>query len=334
MKDIYARTNNFCLVFLTLVTATLALSHTKAALLPFIFAIFSYSILSPLVRWFQLYLKFPRPLAIFGSVFFLGLILSLIVLVLTTSIENFIQGASKYQDSLYSTIGRVEKQLSFFQLDLELKHLKEMTSTFLSLAQSFTGHLLSFIGNLVLVFIFTIFMVAGENTPKATNPLFGEILDKISSYTSAKFFLSVATGFIIWLILLVFHVELAFIFGLLTLLLNFIPTIGSIVAVILPLPLVFLQYQFTWPFFFILSAMGLTQFIIGNIIEPKILGDSMDLHPIAILIGLMFWGVVWGIPGMFLAVPITAVLKIVFSRIEATKPVSEILSGRIPARNI
>ena len=61
------------------------------------------------------------------------------------------------------------------------------------------------------------------------------------------------------------------------------------------------------------------------------LGEHLDLHPVTILLFLMFWGLVWGIAGMFLAVPITAILKIILSRIEQTKPVAELLAGRLPA---
>ncbi|MCB0357914.1 MAG: AI-2E family transporter, partial [Bdellovibrionales bacterium] len=79
----------------------------------------------------------------------------------------------------------------------------------------------------------------------------------------------------------------------------------------------------------VLVFTGLIQIIIGNVIEPKLMGESMNLHPIAILLFLMFWGVVWGVPGMFLAVPITAILRIIFSRIEMTRPLANLISGQI-----
>ena len=160
-----------------------------------------------------------------------------------------------------------------------------------------------------------------------------EILSKVSAYVSGKFFLSLATGFLVWLVLVLFDVELAFIFALLTVLLNFIPTIGSMLAIALPVPILLLQFQLSWSFFVVLAITGLIQFVIGNVIEPKMMGDSMDLHPITVLICLMFWGLIWGVAGMFLAVPITAILKIAFSRIEATRPFSEILAGRLPSRH-
>lgn len=334
MKDSYAKTNNICLVFLTLVTATGTLIYTKPVLLPLIFAIFVYSILTPLVYNIQTKLKIPKALAILGAIVLLWLILTSIVLIFIMSVENFVEGMPKYKDSLVKTISFVELKLAQFHIDLELTKIRELMPKVFTYAQKFTGHLLSFLGNLFLVFIFSIFMLTGENKSSKKSRLLNEIIQKISSYISSKFFLSLATGVIVWVILLAFNIELAFIFGLLTILLNFIPTIGSIFAIALPLPIVFLQYQFSWPFFIVLILTGLVQFVIGNVIEPKIMGDSMDLHPIAVLICLIFWGLVWGIPGMFLAVPITAILKIIFARIEATQPIAEVLAGRIPTRGL
>ena len=80
-----------------------------------------------------------------------------------------------------------------------------------------------------------------------------------------------------------------------------------------------------------LGAIAVTssiQVISGNVIEPQLMGDSSDLHPVVILLGLMFWGMMWGITGMFLATPIVAGIKIVLSRFEATRAISEIMAGR------
>ena len=121
------------------------------------------------------------------------------------------------------------------------------------------------------------------------------------------------------------------IFGLFAFLLNFIPTLGSIIATLLPLPIVVLNPDVS-PLTGVLAiALPATvQLVIGNILEPRIMGKSLQLHPIAILMALIVWGMVWGIPGMFLAVPITAVLKIALSRITTTQPIAELLAGRFP----
>ena len=333
-KDLYARTNNICLVLLTILAVASALVYTKPVLLPFIFSIFLYSTLAPLVGFIQAKTKIPRPLAIAFSFFLLVLLLSFIVVIFIFSIEDFISGADQYSQGLTDTVVLAEHYASQLGFEIDFQKIQDTLRSLplFSYAQSLTTEILSMLGNIFLILIFTIFMIAGSDYSKSNNKIVNEILNKISLYVSAKFILSLVTGFSVWLVLALFNVELAFIFGLLTVLLNFIPTIGSIMAVALPIPILLLQFQFQWSFFIILALTGLIQFTIGNIIEPKMIGDSMDLHPITVLIGLMFWGLIWGVSGMFLAVPITAILKIVFSRIDATKPFSEILAGRLPSK--
>jgi AI-2 transport protein TqsA len=118
----------------------------------------------------------------------------------------------------------------------------------------------------------------------------------------------------------------------LTVLFNFIPTLGSILVTVLPVPVILLQFGFGWQLWVIFAASVLIQVTIGSLLEPKLLGERMDLHPITVLLFLMFWGLVWGLPGMFMAVPITAVIRIVLSRIDATKVLAELMAGRLPEK--
>jgi AI-2 transport protein TqsA len=79
----------------------------------------------------------------------------------------------------------------------------------------------------------------------------------------------------------------------------------------------------------VLLIPGTIQFTIGSIIEPKIMGDDLDLHPVVLLMALIFWGMIWGIVGMLLATPMTAMLKILLQRNEMTAPVADIMAGRL-----
>lgn len=331
MKNSFARSNNICLVFLTLFAGTVALIYMKPMLLPLIFSLFVYAALMPLVLSIKNSLKLPKSLAILISMTVLSLILAGIVLTLVNSVENFVEGTPKYKQSVSDALVVIQLQLESYGFRLNLAKIGEMIQSQPLLAYlQITNQVFAFLGNLFLVFIFTLFMMSGESKVENKSPLLKEILGKVSAYISAKFFLSLATGFLVWIVLLSFGIELAFIFAFLTLLLNFIPTIGSIIAVLLPLPIVFLQHQLGWPFFVVLGLTASIQFVIGNVIEPLLIGDSMELHPITILVCLIFWGMVWGLSGMFLAVPITAVLKIIFKRIEATRSFADIMGGKLP----
>ena len=112
-------------------------------------------------------------------------------------------------------------------------------------------------------------------------------------------------------------------------LLNFVPNVGPLVASLIPIPLIILDPNgsITWMVTTITVICSI-QLISGNLVEPKIMGNSSDLHPVTILLALMFWGMMWGVIGMFLATPITAAVKIVLERIDQTRPIASLMAGR------
>ena len=145
-----------------------------------------------------------------------------------------------------------------------------------------------------------------------------------------KFFVSATTGILVGVILYVMGLELALVFGVLAFLLNFIPNIGSVIATLLPIPVALVQFDSLATVGLVVLLPGAVQITIGNLIEPKIMGDGLDLSPVTILLSLVLWGLMWGIVGMLLAAPITAVLRIVLQHFETTRPLGEILAGRFP----
>ena len=147
-----------------------------------------------------------------------------------------------------------------------------------------------------------------------------------------KTVISIFTGLAFGLALRLFGVPMAMTFGVLAFLLNFIPNLGPLAACLLPIPLIIFDpdRSIGWMISVIAVTSGI-QMISGNIVEPKLMGESSDLHPVTVLLALMFWGMLWGIVGMFLATPIMAGLKIVFERFEATQPVAAIMAGRLPS---
>src|SRR5439155_5682077 len=121
-------------------------------------------------------------------------------------------------------------------------------------------------------------------------------------------------------------------FGLLTFLFNFIPNVGSFISIILPIPIICLSNNLTtaekWMAVLIPAAI---QFVIGTFIQPKMMGESMKLHPVVIVISLIFWGMLWGIVGAFLAVPITSIIRIACDRHPLTRPVANLMAGKLDA---
>lgn len=325
-----ARINSICLIFLTMFAMTIALNYTKTILIPLVIAFFILTAINPIMNYFQRRFNVPKILAaIFVFIFFTLLTIGITSLIVN-SLGDFIRGADAYKVKLFLFLEEVIDLVGLFGYDMDSKSI---TSEFkklpvFSYAKMLTGNLLNIISASSLVIIFLLFLLLGSSKKTVTNPFVGEVNKKISQYLFTKFLTSLSTSVLVFLVLYISGVELAFIFGYLTFLLNFIPSIGSLVATFLPLPILFLNFGLGFETWILLGGTGLIQFVIGNIIEPKLMGDGLDLHPITIMVFLLFWGLVWGIPGMFLAAPITAILKIILSKIELTQPFSEVLAGR------
>jgi predicted PurR-regulated permease PerM len=122
-------------------------------------------------------------------------------------------------------------------------------------------------------------------------------------------------------------VDFASFWAVLIFLLNFIPTIGSIIATLFPSLLTLIQFDTMGPFVVTISVLTSLQFCIGSLLEPRLMGQRLNLSPIVILLSLGLWGSLWGIPGMFLCVPITVIIMIICSYFPASRPIAILLSG-------
>jgi AI-2 transport protein TqsA len=188
------------------------------------------------------------------------------------------------------------------------------------------------ISNSALVAIFMIFILVGSKQarPRTAVPLLDEIEQRVQKYITQMMLFSTAMGLLVGLVLWLCGVKFAGMFGFIAFLLNFIPNIGGIIATLLPLPIILLSPEMS----IVAKVLALAvpagiQFVTGNIIQPRFQGSALDLHPVVLLMALIFFGMIWGIVGAFLAVPITAVIRIVLEKVPATRPVAEVLAGRL-----
>lgn len=330
-----AKINNYCLVTLTVIAVTVALIYTKSILVPFVLSLFIYVACSPLVDFIQAKLRVPQVVSILITLLLILVFFGLCFFFIAISIEEFVTGAEVYREKFLKVLDSAAELLEAQGVDLRTERLKQEFSNLpvFSLVKGLTGGAISVVSNLFLILIFVIFLLVGGTIRQSKSLLIKELTQKISVYIVVKLLVSLVTGALVGGLLFAMQVELAFMFALLTVLLNFIPSVGSILATVILVPILILQYGFAWQFFFVLAGAGVIQVVIGNIIEPKFMGESMDLHPVTIISFLLFWGLVWGVPGMFMAVPITAVVKIILARIPPTRGIAELLAGRLPGES-
>ena len=146
---------------------------------------------------------------------------------------------------------------------------------------------------------------------------FKDITAQVQRYIATKLMLSLLTGVLAGFILWIFGVDFFIVWAVFAFLLNFIPNIGSAIAVILPALMTLVQFESFGYAILVTAILVVIQTLIGNGLEPKIFGDRLGLNPLVILLSLLLWGYIWGIVGMFLSVPLTAVAKIILSRADS-----------------
>ena len=156
--------------------------------------------------------------------------------------------------------------------------------------------------------------------------IISSIIRRVNHYLLVKGLISSVTGVLIFLMLSVFNLQFAVAMGLLTFVLNFIPSVGSIIATLIVTLVAYIQVPEPQTAVLIFVLAGMIQFILGNVIDPMLMGRTLRLSAFGIIISLAFWGAVWGIPGMFLAVPFMVAVMIVCSHIPAARPVAVLLS--------
>lgn len=329
----YLKASTVCLTIIAAGIVTAFLVYTKALMIPLVISIFFYTILVQMTLYMRQKFSFPKWLALAVSIILFALFAAGVIIFTVNSVGEFLKGAEIYRDNLVASSKDLLASLSKHGIELNQNVVENYLQNLpvFDWIKNFGGKVFHFLSNATLVILFMVFFLFGsKKTPPITNPSIKEMLSNMSVYLSVKLMASIITGVVVATILFGFQVKLAIVFALFAFLLNFIPSVGSIAAVLLPIPVLFLQFGFTTPFFVVLGLLAATEFIIGNLVEPRFLGEGMDLHPAAVVASLIFWTLVWGIPGAFLSVPITASIKIVLSKIKYTRSVAEFLAGRLP----
>lgn len=321
------------LLIIATILSAVALSYTRSMMIPFVFALFLSYFVAPAIGYLKKEGRFPHWLAVMSSLAGVLLACALFFLVLRGSILRMIENFHQYEAKLIQVTDVVVEFFARFEIHLNHEYLMNRIRDLpiFSFVQSAAGVTLGIVADVLLVIVFLAFLVSSETTGEKTGGGISEEIDrKIRSYIVTKVISNIVGAGLIWIIYISVGLDLSLMFAMLIFVLGFIPSVGSIIAVLLPLPIAYLQYENTWPFWFVLMGPVVIQTVIGNILEPKFLGRGLDLHPVTILLSLMFWGIIWGIAGTFLAVPITAVLKIILERHPLTHNFSEILAGRSP----
>jgi AI-2 transport protein TqsA len=283
--------------------------------------------------------RLPRTLCRLLAILTMAGLFWLIVDITTRNVAQVRDAAPIYQANL---VDLIERTSAFFNIERPVVDELIGRIDFANVVFSITTALGALIGNVGLIALYVAFMLLEQrNIDQKIDRLFDdqrqsaalrqsldEIEDRIERYIWVKTVVSLVTAVLCWAVLARAGVNYPSLWALVIFLFNYVPNIGSLFAVILPALLTLLQFNDWGVFFSVTISLTLIQAVIGNYVEPRLMGTTLNLSPLVIILSLTFWGGIWGVAGMFLSVPITVILAIVFSKFEPTRPVAVLLSSR------
>ncbi len=326
--------------FIAAVIVVIIFRELRYIFIPLCVALLLYFFFNGVVKRL-LKLKVPKFFGLFFLLIFIFIMFYFLGVLIYSGVSSFIDNFPAYSDRITAMVSNLFAKLEINKYIDNIDWAKSIdTSVVTKILSTTFGSFATFIGNLMLVLLFLMFMLAGRTAltgriTKAFDPIradkikyvINSIEDQVQHYLLIKTFVSFLTAVIAGIILFAGRFDFVIFSALLIFVLNFIPNFGSVIATLFPILIGILKFGFTLRVLLVAVGLMVTQFVIGNIVEPMMTGKSLNLSPIVILISLIFWGYVWGIVGMILAVPLTSAMKIFFENIPGLKPIADIISS-------
>jgi AI-2 transport protein TqsA len=325
---------------ITLIVIAAALKLSVAITLPLAFSYFLAVLVQPLQVWLRR--RLPRRLGWLAVPVTMLTIVATIVLaiaVLSLSFGPVISRgpsyAERFEDWFYGALGWARGH------GLQLPEPAELGGSSLGTIAGTLPAGLEMIGGIlgaaVLVFFFTLLMLieadlwrrkaeAALDRPGRMREAVAAIGYKVRWYLAIRSFSGALSGTLVGLWLWLVGVDFALLWGVMFFLFNYAPTVGSIVAGVLATVVAFLQLGPVWAAVAAGGMIAIDQ-AIGNFLDPHLQGRTLDISPLVVLISVIFWGWIWGVPGMLLAVPMTATMITVCEQVPALEPIAILMSG-------
>ncbi len=306
--------------------------YAKSVLIPFVLAMFISILVSPVQTWLVVRARLPFWVGFVAALLVVLSVVAALVGLLTLSVNSVVAGIREYGQQLIMSIDQTTQWLNKwtepwgYNVDLDTLKLNAQ-EVLRNLATASMSIFQSVLQTLLFLTVFLILILLGRDPYVVSQGFLAQIESATRKYIFIKTVISAITGVGAWLILKWLNCPMAEMIGVVTFILNYIPSIGSILATFLPIPVVLAQFGPSWKILWIVLLLGILQNVMGNLIEPKIQGKGLKLHPVAILLSLAIWGLLWGPVGMFLAAPIAAVIRVVLDNFETTRPIALLMGG-------
>ena len=320
----------------------------RGLLLPFVLGLTLWYTIAALADAFERprigQLHLPRALALLAACCMMAGLVWILGRTIGRNITAVAAAAPTYEVRLQTLINRAAKMM-------DIDQAPTLTQLFdqVSLAETL-GSVASAVASLVsvagIVMIYAAFLfveqvrfgdklalIFGQDAQQARlRSVISQIDRDIRIYIRIKTVLAAVTSALAYVVMAWVGVDFAGFWAVMVFFFYYIPTVGSILAILAPALLTLVQFDHLTPFLIVLLVIGTIQIVTANVIEPAMMGRSLNLSPLVVILSLTVWGTIWGVVGLFLCVPIMVVLLIVFAHFETTRPVAILLSanGRIP----
>ena len=334
------RGTRFLVIAAALVIIAGGINQAQSVLVSILVAVFLAVIGTPLVLWLERK-RLPSVIAVFLVVAGMIAVLLLIGALVGTSVIGFSNALPSYQERIQEQVSAFKALLSRKGIDITDKVLSEFINP--GAVMRLTGRMLAELGsafsNIVLILLTVTFILLEASNfplklravlgdPKQVFPQFTKFVDDIKRYMVIKTLISLATGVLIWIWLTILGVDFPVLWGFLTFLLHYVPNVGSIIAAV---PAVLLALIQLGPSRAALVAAGyvVVEFILGNMIEPRLMGQKLALSTLVVFLSLVFWGSLLGPVGMVLCIPLTMTLKFACENNKNTQWIAVLLSSEL-----
>jgi len=326
------------------ILAVVAVGHVlvvgRSIILPLVAALFLWYLLSALVDVMgKLSVRLPYAVRLILAILVVVGVIAILSTTAATSVRSLADRLPRYQEELGSTLQGLLGGLGLPAKALREELLPMNMNALISRALSGVTITLSQVG---AVLLYTAFLLAEAHTfemkaralqlsperERAVLQAARRIGDQIRFYVALKSLTSALIGTITFVILWSFDVEFAAFWSVTTFVFNFVPYVGSFLAVMMPVLLSLLQFDAVATTLLLMGLLVSAQFLVGNVFEPRLMGHQLNLSPLVILLSLAAWGLLWGVPGMFFSVPLMVASMIVLSEFETTRPIAILLSER------
>jgi AI-2 transport protein TqsA len=334
--------SNFASNLIIIFGCVLALIFGKSLLFPFLFALLIYFLIRSIRRfidknrivkdkipsWFK---NIISSLFIFSLIGFMGEMLFL-------NSQSLMKSFVIYQTNIDGIIAQTN---DLFGIDIS-KNLTNTIQQFQisTIINPVLNSITGFMGSFMMVLFYLLFLFIEESNFKKKmilifskpekhaqiRELLINIEHSITHYIGLKTLISFISSVICFVALLLFGIDSPLLWAFVVFIMNFIPVIGALLAVILPTLFAMIQFGDINYSLIIFFVLGTIQTIISNILEPKLMGDSLNISPLVALFALAFWGAIWGITGMIVSVPITVILIILLAQFPKTKSIAILMS--------